>query len=262
MQQGQNADMSEPRPIKIALYGAAGRMGKAFRSLLVAHTELRLVAAIVRPGSALLGTPVTDTDPQLDLSYSASLSEPVDVVVDMAGAAGSDESLNAAMICGAAWLSASTGLDCRQQTRICGASRVIAVMQAANLSLGIAVLQRLLRVALPALPDWDRSLMERHHRGKLDAPSGTALQLARSIETVDGRSPPSVSVRAGSLIGEHSVLLAGLGEHLELIHRAEDRSVFARGAVHACRWLSGRAPGVYSFDQVLDPPEPESGTST
>jgi len=161
---------------------------------------------------------------------------------------------------GIALVSGTTGIDGALTSRLADAARQIAVLRAANFSLGVAMLARLLREAASALPAWDLEIVEAHHGRKRDAPSGTALALGeaaaaarhttleaaaafeRGGERVDGSIGFAV-IRGGDIVGEHQVMLIGQGERLELVHRATDRSIFARGALHAAHWLAGRPAG-------------------
>ena len=150
----------------------------------------------------------------------------------------------------------------------------VAILRAANFSLGVAVLTRLLREAAAALPGWDLEIVEAHHGRKQDAPSGTALALGHAAaaarhtsleaaavysrvgqtgERIDGSIGFAV-VRGGDIVGEHTAMLIGQGERLELGHRATDRSIFARGALQAAHWLAGRAPGQWRLDDVIAAP--------
>ncbi len=147
----------------------------------------------------------------------------------------------------------------------------LALLHAANFSLGVAVLARLVRTAAVSLPGYDIEVVELHHRGKRDAPSGTALRLVDGLgRVVSGRSGPRVegeigihAVRGGEIVGEHRVFLCGHGERLELAHIATDRGVFAAGAVRAARWIQGRPPGRYTVEDVIAAPRsPQTAPST
>jgi 4-hydroxy-tetrahydrodipicolinate reductase len=145
----------------------------------------------------------------------------------------------------------------------------IPLLHASNFSVGVAVLARLLRQAAAALPDWDLEILEAHHARKVDAPSGTALALGEAAAAARGitlrkdgiggtregaRRAGSIGfavVRGGDIVGEHTAMLIGVGERLELAHRATDRSIFARGAIEAARWVCGQPPGAYSLDAML-----------
>jgi 4-hydroxy-tetrahydrodipicolinate reductase len=121
---------------------------------------------------------------------------------------------------------------------------------ASNFSLGVAVLHELVERASRALPEWDCDIVEAHHARKLDAPSGTALTLGAAAEQ-GGARPRYASLRAGDIVGEHTVQFATLGERIELVHRATSRDIFARGALHAAARLAGRAPGHYRLRDLL-----------
>ncbi len=152
------------------------------------------------------------------------------------------------------------------------ASQSIALLRAANFSIGVAVLTRLVTQAAALLSTWDLDIVDIHHRHKRDAPSGTALRLAHAAESGLGRArshvtqehhdgsprPPNTigfaSVRAGSVVGEHDVLFHTEGERLTLTHQASDRGIFARGALQAARWLRNQPPGLYDLDDMLARP--------
>lgn len=242
--------MSEP--IRLAISGADGHMGGALQTLLRDNARFELVARIIASGDW------RDT-PKLD------------VVVDFSTPAGFDAALDHCESHGIALVSGTTGLDESLRRRLDAAAQKIALLHAANFSLGIAVLTRALRDAAKALPDWDLEILEAHHSRKADAPSGTALALGRaaaeargqnfdavSVRARDGQTGPRppgaigfASLRAGEIVGEHSALLVGPGERLELSHRATDRTIFARGALHAAAWLAGRPPGIYTVEDVI-----------
>ncbi|HXD83396.1 MAG TPA: 4-hydroxy-tetrahydrodipicolinate reductase, partial [Rudaea sp.] len=195
----------------------------------------------------------------------------LDVVIDFSTPAGFDSALahcrahKVALVCG------TTGLDADQRATLQEAARDIPVLYAANFSLGIAVLTKLLRDAARALPDWDLEIIEAHHARKVDAPSGTALSLGRAAASARGQDFDEVthfarhghtgvrrkgaigfaSIRAGEIVGEHTVLLATADERIELGHRAYDNTIFARGALRAAAWLAGKPAGTYSLDDVL-----------
>lgn len=236
-----------PAPIPVIIHGASGRMGQALLRMLAQFEDLRLAAALVHPGSALLGQRV-DPLRQDGPCYGTTLADAVGggVMVDFSVAGAFDAGLALARAQGLAFVSGTTGLDARQRTALQQAARDIAVLWSANFSIGIAVLTRVLREAARALPQWDCEIVEAHHARKLDAPSGTALALGRAAGQIG-----FAAVRAGDIVGEHEVLLAGAGERIELAHRASDRSIFARGALVAARWLATRPAGCYDFDQVV-----------
>jgi 4-hydroxy-tetrahydrodipicolinate reductase len=170
-------------------------------------------------------------------------------------------------------VSGTTGLGPAEEAAVRAAAEKVAVLRAANFSLGVLALRRVLERALESLPeDWDIEIVERHHRRKADSPSGTALLLARAAAARRGLGPAAFrfgregrtgarpaaeigihAVRGGSWVGDHAVLLAGEGEWLELRHVAQDRAAFARGALAAARFVAGAAPGLYDLDSVIPP---------
>ena len=261
-------------PVRLALNGASGRMGGALLSLLGNDGRFDLVHAVVERGSVNDGQPVVAGNAtSLRYAHGWAQAPAVDVVVDFSGAAGLASALDHCLAQGIALVSGTTGLDAALEARLAAASTHIAVLRAANFSLGVALLTRLLREAAAALPSWDMEIVEAHHGRKLDAPSGTALALGhaaaaargttleaaavhdrqgRASERVDGNIGFAV-IRGGDIVGEHTAMLIGRGERLELTHRATDRSVFAQGALHAAHWLAGRPPGQWRLEDVIAP---------
>jgi len=263
------------RAIRVAINGAAGRMGSAVCALLVRDARFTLLHAVVAPDSTRVGTPVCANAPAaLRCARDWRDAPAVDVVIDFSTPVGLGAALAHCLAGGAALLTGTTGCDAAMDARLLAASARIAVLRAANFSLGVAVLTRLLREAAAALPAWDGEIVEAHHGAKRDAPSGTALALGDAIaqgrhtvgETsfvynrtglTDERKQGSIgfaTVRGGDIVGEHTAMLIGQGERLELVHRATDRSIFARGALHAAHWLSQRAPGAWTLEDVLANP--------
>jgi 4-hydroxy-tetrahydrodipicolinate reductase len=241
-----------PDPLRLAINGADGRMGRALQHLLRDDARFQLVAAIVASGEWRAA-------PKLDL------------VIDFSSAAGFDAALAHCVAHRIALVSGTTGLERPQRDALTESARTIPVLHAANFSLGIAVLTRALREAAATLPDWNLEIVEAHHARKLDAPSGTALALGRAAAEARNKEFDEVavlsregqvgtrregaigfaSIRAGDIVGEHTAILATAGERLELSHRATDRSIFARGALRAAAWLAGKPPGSYSLADVL-----------
>ena len=259
------------RPVRLAINGATGRMGQALLGLIKGDARFVLVAAIASPGSSHLGQPVYVGDDSLRFTHGWPGAGALDVVIDFSGPAGLAEALTYCESHGVALVTGTTGVDSTFNQRLASSAQRIALLRAANFSLGVAVLTRLLREAAAALPDWDLDIIEAHHNRKEDAPSGTALALgeaaAAARETTlaesavyarEGRTGPRehgtigfAVVRGGDIVGEHVALLMGQGERVELAHRATDRSIFARGALEAAHWLSGRAAGSYDLDAML-----------
>jgi 4-hydroxy-tetrahydrodipicolinate reductase len=210
------------QPIRISLIAPKGRMGQAIAA-----------AASEDPGFAI------------DQDHG-------DVLVDFSAPAALQASLDRAVSANVPILVGTTGLDDLAGQRIEAASREVAVLRAANTSLGIALLAELVERATKALgPDWDIQISETHHRNKVDAPSGTALMLGKIAENA-GRSVGYASLRGGTVAGDHNVAFLGPEERLILSHRAENRMIFARGALAAARFLFGKPPGLFSMRDVVD----------
>ena len=237
----------------IGIYGSAGRMGRA------------IVDAIAIAGGVVAGGAEAQDDP-LPLARAA------DVLVDFSNAHGVDAHLAAARAAGTPIVIGTTGLSAAQHALIDEAARDIAVLQTGNTSLGVTLLATLVREAAARLgPDWDIEIVEMHHRHKVDAPSGTALLLGEAaaagrgstlselrvderVGLVGARTEGTIglaALRGGSVVGDHNVILAGEGERIELGHYAQDRSIFARGAVKAALWLAAQPAGRYRMGDVL-----------
>lgn len=259
------------QPIRLAINGASGRMGRALLALVREDSRFELSAALVSASSMHNGTPVFAESPT-SLRYSHDLSTvAADVVIDFSGPDGLTAALAYCTTHNAALVTGTTGIDVSLQARLDEAARRIPLLHASNFSLGVAVLKRLLREASVALPDWDLEIIETHHGRKEDAPSGTALALGHAaaearnttlakdaVYVREGRpgarrtgSIGFAVVRGGDVVGEHTALLLGQGERVELSHRATDRSIFARGALEAAAWLAGRKAGGYDIDAML-----------
>lgn len=260
-------------PIRLAINGASGRMGQSLLSLLREDARFELVHAVVSPGSAHDGAPVWPGQ-GLRHAHDWSQAPALDVAIDFSGPSGLATALDHCLAHGIPLVTGTTGLDAALQARLDAAGARIALLRAANFSLGVALLMRLLREAAAALPDWDVEIVEAHHGRKQDAPSGTALALGQAaaaardttLETAavycrEGRTgeraPGSIGfavLRGGDIVGEHQALLIGAGERLELGHRATDRAIFARGALQAAHWLAGRDAGCWRLEDVLAAP--------
>jgi 4-hydroxy-tetrahydrodipicolinate reductase len=261
---------------KAALIGASGRMGAAIVRACAADGPLNIVAAIASAGSKSLGRDVGELAGVGSLGVAVSS----ELAPDLAGAqvaidfSRPELSLRALNVCRAARIPiviCTTGHGAEFEARVAAASRDIAVLVAPNTSLGVAVACELVRIAAQALPaDFDIEIVEAHHKHKIDAPSGTALALADSAakargldpnaDTLTGRAGQSArrageigiaSIRAGDIVGTHTVLFAGTGERLTIGHEATERSVFAHGAIRAAGWLAPQKPGRYTMAHVL-----------
>ncbi|HEN46884.1 MAG TPA: 4-hydroxy-tetrahydrodipicolinate reductase [Mizugakiibacter sp.] len=259
-------------PIRIIVHGAAGRIGRSILDLLHRDTRFVLTAAVVKPGSELEGQPVANVVVPGEPRYQTRLDDlDADVLIDFSTPHAAVQALQWCASQQVRMVSGTTGFDQQAMQVMQQACQSTAVLHAANFSLGVALLMRWVREAAAALPEWDLEIAEAHHARKEDAPSGTALALGRVAAAARGcdfeqcadlvrqghtgpRQPGHIGfavTRAGDIVGEHSVLLVGRGERLELMHRADSRSIFARGALVAAAWLSGRESGRYELEQVL-----------
>ncbi|HVB84971.1 MAG TPA: 4-hydroxy-tetrahydrodipicolinate reductase [Rhodanobacteraceae bacterium] len=261
-------------PLRLVVNGASGRMGRAVLDRARADARWQVAAGIVSAGSALEGQPIGGIEAPGAARYGTRFPvlDAVAVVIDFSTPAGLAAALDACLQARVPLVTGTTGLDATLEARLDAAAATIPLLRAANFSLGVALLTRLLRSAAAALPDWDLEILEAHHARKQDAPSGTALALGQAAAAARGvaladvaaisrtNSPGArragsigfASIRAGDIVGEHTALLAGPGERLELTHRADDRAIFARGALSAAAWLAGRAPGSYALEAVFD----------
>lgn len=250
-------------PIRIAVAGARGHMGRAVIEALADEPGLVLAARFGRPG-----------DERDGLVDRAAALAAADVVLDFTtGAASAALAQACAARGGPALVIGATGFEPAELAAIAEAARRIPIVRAGNFSLGLAMLLGLVAQAARALPAeaWDIEILEAHHRRKLDAPSGTALMLGeaaaagrgvalaaverRGRDGLAGPRPPGeigfAVLRGGGIVGEHSVVFAAESETLTLSHAAHDRGMFARGALAAARWIVGRAPGAYDMQNVL-----------
>lgn len=238
---------------KLGILGSQGRMG------------LAIAAVAPEMGHEIAGGTEVNDDP-------APVARMAQALVDFTAPAALEANLAAARAAGTPVLIGTTGLNERHHALIDEAARDIAVLQTGNTSLGVVLLCALVEQAAARLgSDWDIEIVEAHHREKRDAPSGTALMLgdaaAKGLGTTmaeagvigraglaGARAPGTIgmaSLRGGTIVGDHSVHFCGAEETIELTHRAQDRRIFARGAVRGAAWLIGRAPGRYAMAQVL-----------
>lgn len=243
-------------PLRVVVAGAAGRMGRALVRAVLADGTCSLSGALEaqshpevgRDAGALAGLPVAD----IALGCDAKMAlQRADALIDFTAPA---VSVALAALCAdsrVAHVVGTTGFSVDDEAEIAASARRTAIVKSGNMSLGITLLAALARRAAHALPDFDISIVEMHHRAKTDAPSGTALLLGQAAREGSSRSVEFASLRGGTVVGEHEVILAGPHERLVLAHSAEDRSIFARGALAAAKWAHGRAPGLYGMADVL-----------
>lgn len=232
---------------RILLVGASGRMGQQLLALIADDTRCDLVAGVSSGAGPCAGLSAAQC---VSVKSINEVGE-VDVVIDFSRPAGTEAALEFCLRRRCALVSGSTGLDDFHWAALDSAAQRIPVLWAANFSLGVAVLTELARRSAAILQGWDCDLIESHHARKVDAPSGTALHLGQAIESERGEGPVMHSLRAGDIVGEHTVQFSGLGERIELTHRATDRAVFARGALEAALRLNGQMPGRYSIAELL-----------
>jgi 4-hydroxy-tetrahydrodipicolinate reductase len=252
--------MSAPAttPVRAVLVGVTGRMGRALVRAAADFPALRISGAIAAAGSAALGQDAGTLAgcAPLGVRVSGAL-EPclagADVVIDFSRPEALPATLAACRAAHRPLLVGTTGWPAQAEEALGAAAADIALLVAANTSLAVAVLTELTRRAAELLPrQFSVSIIERHHAGKRDAPSGTARVLAAAAESARAGGPvPVHSVREGELVGEHDVLFSGPGESLTLAHRALDRSLFARGALAAALWLSSQPAGRYGMRDLL-----------
>ena len=237
----------------VGIFGSAGRMGQA------------LAAAVPDLGATLAGGIDAGGDP-------VALARAADVLLDFSAPSALAANLAAARATGTPILVGTTGLTPNHHALIDEAAAEIAVLQTGNVSLGVTLLAQLVREAAARLgPEWDIEIAEMHHRHKVDAPSGTALLLGEAAAAGRGialaeakvteragltgaRAEGTIgfaSMRGGSVAGDHMVVFAGEGERIEIGHRAENRAIFAKGAVTAALWLAGKPAGRYTMAEVL-----------
>jgi 4-hydroxy-tetrahydrodipicolinate reductase len=263
-------------PLRIAVAGASGRMGRALIEAVVRSADLVLTAALDAVGSALVGQAapgaagvIVSADPRNALARA-------DVLIDFTRPEGT---LAHAALCrefGVAMVIGTTGFSDAQKAEIAAHAGSIPIVLAPNMSVGVNVVLKLLQVAASALDrGFDVEIVEAHHRHKIDAPSGTALKMGEVIAQATGRdlardavyareglSAPGggerdartigfSSIRGGDIVGDHTVLFAGTGERIEITHRSSSRATYAEGSLRAARFVAGRAPGLYGMDEVL-----------
>ncbi len=222
-------------------------MGQALLRLAAEQPACTVVAAVTRRAPAQR---VVDGVPHFAATELGGVPA-FDSAVDFSLPEGFDAVLALCVDRGCPLVSGTTGIDAAQQDALATAATRIPLVWASNFSLGVAVLAELVERAAAALPGWDVDIVESHHVHKKDAPSGTALTLGHAAGGA-GQAVRYASLRAGDIVGEHMVQFTGLGERIELTHRATHRDIFARGALHVARSLVGRPPGAYRVRDLLD----------
>lgn len=263
--------------LDVAVLGASGRMGRAVIRCLAGTSGMRLTGAVTEATDpalgedtgAVSGLPATEValtdDPDAGLRNAQ-------VAVDFTLPSATEANIAAAAAQGVAMVIGTTGMGSDQIAALQSGAEHIPIVHARNMSIGMAVFKDLVARAAAALDsDYDVEVLDAHHARKVDAPSGTALELGELVAAARGRPLEAVAayarhgqtgprekgavgfsvIRAGQIVGDHSVLFAGAEERVELVHRAADRAVFARGALRAAGWVVGQSPGLYSMEDVL-----------
>ncbi len=266
--------------VRIAVAGAAGRMGRCLIEALQDQNDLHLAAALDQPESPGIGHDAAAflgrrCGVVIESGIAAALAR-ADVLIDFTRPQGTMVHVDACVAAGVKLVIGTTGFSAEQKARMADAAGSIAIMMAPNMSVGVNVMMRLLQVAATALHQgYDIEILEAHHRHKVDAPSGTALAMGETIAAALGRElndcavyarqghtgerdPSAIgfaTVRGGDIVGDHTVLFAGTGERIEITHRASSRATYAQGALRAARFLAQRAHGLFDMNDVLGLPK-------
>ncbi|HKI73043.1 MAG TPA: 4-hydroxy-tetrahydrodipicolinate reductase [Pseudomonadales bacterium] len=261
----------------VAITGAAGRMGKTLVAAIAGHAGLTLTAAIEHEQSPAIGMDAGETAGvgRAGVAITGDLAaacEHFDLLIDFTVPAATEHNVAVCRAHGKHMVIGTTGLSESQKAAIAAAGQDIGIVFAPNYSVGVNATFKLAEVAATIMGgDVDIEIIESHHRNKIDAPSGTALGLGESIAGALGRDLNQVavfgregqtgvrdkatigfhSIRAGDIVGEHTVVFAGAGERLEITHRAESRTNFAEGALRAAIWVMSRESGVFDMKDVL-----------
>ena len=263
--------------MKLAIAGAAGRMGRVLTRIVHETPGAEVAGGLEHKGSAQLGADMGElagigplgiaiTDDPLGLF--TKIDGVIDFTVPAATLALAELSAQARIV----HVIGTTGIDAEGDAKILAAARHARVVKSGNMSLGVNLLASLVRKAAASMgEEFDIEILEMHHKHKIDAPSGTALLLGkaaaqgrgidlaqRSVRSRDGHTGARVpgdigfaTLRGGSVVGEHTVMFAGVAERIELTHKAESRDIFARGAVKAALWAMDKKPGLYAMTDVL-----------
>ena len=255
--------------MKIAVAGAGGRMGQALIEAVIADPELTLAAAFDVPGSPVFGRDLAGVEATADVAAAVSVSE---VVIDFTRPQGTLAHLQACVKARKAMVIGTTGFSETQRGVIAEAGEVIPIVLSPNFAVGVNAAFKLAETAARILGDaYDVEIIEAHHRHKVDAPSGTALKLGEIVAKAlsrdlkknsvfgregdtgerPGRQIGFHAIRGGDIVGEHTVLFAGVGERVEVTVRSQSRITYALGALRAAKFLRGKAPGLYGMNDVL-----------
>lgn len=268
---------SETGPTRIAVAGAAGRMGRALIEAIAHADDAELTAALEAPGNALIGSDAgalagLDANGVLLSDDLGAVAKAFDVLIDFTAPAVTEANVRICRDAGCGMVIGTTGLSEAQQAVLRDAASRIPIVFAPNMSVGVNLSLQLIESAAKTLGDSvDIEVIEAHHRHKVDAPSGTALAMGEAaargagidlataaVYAREGHTGPRVpgsigfqTIRAGDIVGEHTVMFVADGERVEITHKASSRATFANGAVRAAKWLSGKPPGLYNMRDVL-----------
>ena len=261
---------------RIAIAGAGGRMGRALSEAVFQQDGTVLVGALERADSGLLGLDAGELAgigrQEVTLKAEVSQLDAFDVLIDFTRPDATVANVKACRTLGARMVIGTTGLAEDQRGVVAEAAEEIPIVMAPNMSVGVNLCFKLLDTAARVLgDDVDIEIIEAHHRHKVDAPSGTALRMGEVVAGALGRELSDCAlygreghtgererttigfetIRAGDIVGEHTVMFAGIGERVEITHKASSRMTFAKGAVRAAEWLKDRSPGLYDMQDVL-----------
>jgi len=263
--------------LRVVIVGAGGRMGRTLIHAVAASKGVTLAGAVDAPGSAVIGRDAGELaglgkNGVSVVDDAAPLLQRADALIEFTIPAATMGFAELAANAGLVHVIGTTGHSAEEEAVIAKAADRAIIVKSGNMSLGVNLLAALVqRVAKTLNDEYDIEIVEMHHNKKIDAPSGTALMLGRAAaegrgidlarRAVRGRDGMTgtrragdigfASLRGGTVVGEHSVIFAGPAERVELTHRAEDRMIFARGALHAALWARGKKPGLYSMADVL-----------
>ena len=263
---------------RIAVMGAAGRMGKNLIEAVQQAADAQLTAAVDRPDSSLIGADAGELAGVGRLGVTlvgdlAAVVDAFDVLIDFTHPSVTLKNLQICRSAGKAMVIGTTGFSVEEKQQLAAAAKEIPIVFAANFSVGVNLCLKLLDTAARVLGDEvDIEIIEAHHRHKVDAPSGTALRMGEVVAEALGRDLHKVAVygregqtgararetigfatvRAGDVVGDHTVLFAADGERVEITHKASSRMTFAKGAVRSALWLHKRQPGLYDMQDVLE----------
>lgn len=264
-------------PVKIAMVGAAGRMGRRIISLITEDERCELKGALEHPSCPFIGKDAGDVAScgKLGVEITTDIDKAFagcDVFIDFTGAEPTMANLKKYEKAGVAAIIASTGMTAAQTDELKKLSEKIPVLFSPNMSVGVNLTFKILEMVTEAIgDDWDIEIIEAHHRMKKDAPSGTAMKMGEIIANVLGRDIEKdgafcrhgligertdreigmQTIRAGDIVGEHTAMFCTNGERIEITHRAHTRDMFAKGAISAAKWMQGKDKGFYNMFDVL-----------